>query len=143
MPNILKDISANTGSNDSAWVDLVVQAIQSNASNIQQPEFKSAVIAATVALAAHKDDIASLGIYGLTLFLQKIAVGDTEGAYIIFIQTQATFQDLINGENADADAIIAAKAERDAMTAKAISVATDLAVDGARILLPFLLALLI
>ena len=143
MPNILKDIAANAGSNDSLWVDLVVQAIQSNAASIQQPEFRSAVIEATITLAAHKDDIASLGVYGLTLFLQKIAVGDTDGAYITFIQTHATFQDLIDGENADADAIIAAKAQSDAMKAKAFSLAADLASDGARILLPFLLALLI
>lgn len=143
MSSILDTIASRAGSSNGDWVDLVVQAIQTNASGIQQPEFKQAVIAATVTLAAHKDDVASLGIYGLTAFLQKIATGDTEGAYISFIETQASFQDLIDGENADAATIIAAKQQREEMKAKAIGIASELAVDGARILLPFLLTLLI
>ena len=143
MTSILDSIAAKSGASNSAWVDIVVEAIQAKTSDIQQPEFREAVIEATLTLVAHKDDIATLGIYGLTLFLQKMATGDTEGAYISFIETQASFQDLIDGENADAAAIIAAKQQRDAMLAKAISVATDLAIDGARLLLPFLLALLL
>ena len=143
MTNILDSIAARAGAADSTWVDLVVQAIQTNASGIKQPEFREAVIAATQTLSAHKDDIASLGVYGLTLFLQKIATGDTEGAYITYIKTQATFQDLIDGENSDADAIIASKLESDAMRAKVMSIALDLAIDGARALIPFLLALLL
>ena len=143
MPNILSDISANAGSDNDAWIDVAVLAIRKSASNIQQPEFKQAVIKATETLVAHRDNIANLGVYGLTLFLQKIATGDTDGAYITFIQTQATFQDLIDGQNQDADTIIDAKKRSDEMKARAISIATDLAIDGARILLPFLLALLI
>lgn len=140
--DLMKTLHAKAGAPDSSWVDLVVQAIQANVSGIRQPEFKQAVIAATVTLATHKEDIAHLGVYGLTTFLQKLAVGDQEGAYVLFIETQATFQDLIDGQEADAAAVIAAKQKRDEMLAKAISIAFELAVDGARILLPFLLALL-
>lgn len=143
MGGIMDTIAARAGASDSSWVDLVVEAIQNNATKIDQPEFRDAVIGATLILVAHKDDIASLGLYGLTLFMQKLATGDKNGAYLAFIQTQATFQDLIDGESADADAIIAAKQEREAMKAKAISFAIDLAETGARVLLPFLLALLI
>lgn len=143
MSNILNTIASKAGAPDGSWVDAVVANIQSNALKIEQPEFRDAVIGATLALLAHKEDIASLGIYGLTLFMQRLASGDHQGAYITFIQTQATFQDLIDGQNADADAIIADKQRRDEMLSKAISVATDIAIAGARALLPFLLALLI
>ncbi len=134
---------ANSSGQNSNWVDIVVQTIQEKASGIDQPEFKNAVIEATLSLIAHKDDIASLGIYGLTLFLQKLAIGDKTGAYVTFIETQATFKDLIDGQNNDAAAMIAAAKERASMEAKAISFAEDIAIAGARALIPFLLTLLI
>lgn len=130
----------NSSSGD--WVDLVVKSIQLQAADIQQPEFKQAVIAATQTLAAHKDTVADLGIYGLTLFLQKVAVGKTEEAYLSFIRTQASFQDLIDGQEADAQAIIAAKQKSDEMRAKAIQFITEITLNGIRILIPFLLALI-
>jgi hypothetical protein len=143
MGGILDIIASKAGASDSSWVDVAVKAIQENAANIQQPEFRDAVIGATLVLVSHKDDVASLGVYGLTLFLQKLAMGDKTGAYITFIQTQSTFEDLISGENADAEAIILAKQKRDEMEAKAVSLAVALAEDGARVLLPFLLTLLL
>lgn len=143
MGDIFNTIAGQIGKNQgSGWVDIVVNSITSNAVNITQPEFKQAVVAATLTLADHKEDIANLGLYGLTLFLQKIAIGDNNGAYLLFIETQATFQDLIDGENSDADAIIADKERRDAMMKTAMNIALDLAIDGARILIPFLLAML-
>src|SRR5581483_10946474 len=119
--SLMESFAAKAGAGDSGWVDLVVNAIQANAQGIEEPEFKDAVIEATVTLAAHKDDIAALGMYGLTIFLQKLASGDKEGAYISFIETQATFKDLIEGEEADAKAVIAAAQKRAEMKARAAS----------------------
>lgn len=124
------------------WVAMVVQAIQIKTAEIEQPELKQAAIEATLTLAAHKDDITSLGLYGLSLFIQKLANGDLEEAYISYIETQASFQQLIDGELADAKAIIENKIKRDQMRAKAESIALDLAITGAKILLPLLLTLI-
>lgn len=142
MGNLLDTLANTPAAKNGDWVETVYNAIQVQAGNIEQPEFRNAVIEAAQTLLVHKDDIANLGVFGLTLFLQKLAVGSTEDAYITFINTQATMKDLTDGENSDSASIISGKQKRDQMRAVAISIAEELALDGIRVLIPFLLAMI-
>ena len=77
MTSILDQIASKAGASDSSWVDDVVLALQTSANAIQEPAFKEAVLSSALALQANKDDIATLGVYGLTLFVQKLGIWAT------------------------------------------------------------------
>jgi LDH2 family malate/lactate/ureidoglycolate dehydrogenase len=143
MSSLIDTITAKANASDSSWVDDLVTAIQGNVGSITDTNTKNAIIDATLTLQAQKDNIASLGVYALTSVLQCLAAGDVTGAQITFIKTQASFEDLIEGENSDAATIIAAKQASDAAKAKAETVALAFAQTTAQILLPVLLTLLI
>jgi len=136
------DLNITPGNAD-PWLDILVNLVKQEAGNINQPVLKTSVLNASQVLLNHRVDIESLGKYGLSLFLQRLSEGNKEAAILVFIENLSTPQDLIDGMNSDANAIILAKQRRVLMEQKSLEIAEEIGMIALKALIPLLLTLLI
>lgn len=124
------------------WLENLLGALKSNVSKISDPTFAAGASDAIAVLESHKADLANMGSYSLTLFLQQLASGDVKSATLTYIRNQADPQELIDGMNKGADGIIQAKIKLDAMEQTALVIAKDMVTAAAKYLLPMILSLI-
>lgn len=127
---------------DGKWFDSLTNNLKSNASKINQQDFQKVVLSSLDIITANKADFISMGEYGLALFLQQVASGDSEAAYKTYIKTHANVRELIDDMNKGSDGLIAAKIKIDNVQSRAMSIAKQIGSSGAQILLPLIVGLI-
>jgi|GEM_PF-2899853 len=90
-------------------------------------------------LAKHKGDLAHLGGYGLQALLGKLAIGDDQGALMVYLRDEASWDELFAASAAASTETENEKREREAMKAKALEILKEIGAV-AKVALPLVLA---
>lgn len=127
---------------DGEWLDKVVAQMRSavDKTDIDQ-SFKDGLNSEIDVLEHHKDRISGLGADALTLMMQQMAAGDQDGAAKTYVKANGSADDLIAAMDRGTEGLIDAKKAIDKMWDDAWELIKDIAITGARQLLPLLLAL--
>lgn len=128
---------------DPAWLEHLVDKIKKSVSNLDIDEdFKKASNASADILLANKDKISGMGAQAFTLFIQQLAMGRQQDAVNTYVQAVGSVDDLIADIDRGTHRLIEAKKRLDLWWANGIELVKNIAITGAKILLPFALALL-
>lgn len=127
---------------DESWFDYLIGELHDRvvAADLDQNLLDSALSSIDL-LKENKDVLVGLGTHAFKLFVFQICSGKCNEAVDTYISALSNAQDLIALMNANADGIIKAKKELDALHAKAQKLTLDLMTLGLRYILPFLLSL--
>jgi len=124
------------------WLDKVVAQMRSAVDKTDIDEtFKSGLHAEINTLESNKEKIAGLGADAFTLMMQQLAAGKQDDAAKTFVKASGSADDLIEAMDRGTEGLIDAKKAIDKMWDDAWELITDIAITGARQILPLLLAL--
>lgn len=128
---------------NSAWLESLVGKIKDNVGKLDVDEdFKKSTHIAADLLLNNKDKISGLGEKAFTLFLQQIAAGKQQQAADTYVQAVGTVDQIILDMDTGTRGLIAAKKKLDQWYQDAWEIIKTVTITGARLLLPFALALL-
>lgn len=128
---------------NSAWLESLVGKIKDNVGKLDVDEdFKKSTHIAADLLLNNKDKISGLGEKAFTLFLQQIAAGKQQQAADTYVQAVGTVDQIILDMDIGTRGLIAAKKKLDQWYQDAWEIIKTVTITGARLLLPFALALL-
>jgi DNA-directed RNA polymerase beta' subunit len=138
-----KQLNKNTKAvSDGAWFDVMIAKLASNTSSLPADNTAVAAQAAISALAQHKDKVVGLGANAFALFLDKLASGEEQEAASVYLQATGSADALIEAMDRGTLGVIEAKKQIDKMWSDAWEVVKSIAITGAKILLPLVLAAL-
>jgi hypothetical protein len=121
------------------WLDAFILIMQKSISSSKNFDKRDLAESTIDVLLEHRQDIISLGLEGLTIFLQKATTGLNEDAYLFYVKQSASFDDLIADQESDFLDLVKRKQRLDLFKEKAIKFLAALTLEGARLLIPFLL----
>jgi len=124
------------------WLDKVVAQMRSAVDKTDiDPTFKEGLHTEINTIEAHKERISGLGADAFTLMMQQLAAGRSEEAAQTYVKASGSADDLIAAMDRGTEGLIDAKKAIDKMWDDAWELIKDIAITGARQLLPLLLAL--
>jgi len=127
---------------DGDWLDKVVEQLRGAVDKTDiDAAFKTGLHAEINTLENNKDKISGLGASAFTLLIQQLATGQSEEAAKTYVKANGSVDDLIAAMDAGTEGLIDAKKAIDKMWDDAWELIKDIAITGARQLLPLLLAL--
>jgi hypothetical protein len=124
---------------DGKWFDSLTKELDKQVDGITDDTIKDAAAAALGKLKDHKTELTHLSKETLTVLMTYLASGNNAQAEEIYLRQVATPDDLTDELLKDAKALIRDKKLRDQRIAQFKKVALDIAVTGAKALLPLLL----
>ena len=122
------------------WFDSLTKELNKLIYKTEDEYLKKGAIEALKVVKSYKPSFLSLGYKGLTLFISHVARGDTHEAQMVFIKTEASADDLIDGMLKDAVTVAQEEIDSKKAKAQALEIARSIGAAGARFLLPLLLA---
>lgn len=127
---------------DESWFDTLIGELHDRvvAAELEDDLLNSALTSIDL-LKENKDVLVGLGTHAFKLFVFQICSGKCDEAVDTYVSALSNAEDLIALMNANADGIIKAKKELDALHAKGKKLTIDLLTVGLRYLIPFLLSL--
>lgn len=127
---------------DGTWFDSLVDDISNRADKLSDPTIKAATSVALSSLTANKDKITALGADAFALFLDKLAAGEEQEAANIYLRAAGSADAIIEAMEQGTLGVIEAKRKLDALWSDAWEVVKKIAITGAKLLLPLVIAAL-
>lgn len=124
---------------DGKWFDSLTDSLEEQVGGMASGTTKDAAEAALSKLKDHKDDLTHLGKESLTVLMTYMATDNNSKAEEIYLREVATADDLTNELLKDARVLVEERKLRDERIAKFKEIALDVAVAGAKALLPLML----
>ena len=125
---------------DSAWVDSLVGKLRTATDNSGFDDIaRNASHAAIDSVAANKDKISGMGAEAFSLFVHQISSGQDKEAAGTYVRATGSADDLIAAMDRGTMGLIDAKKELDKRWDEAWELVKDIALAGAKQLLPLLL----
>jgi hypothetical protein len=128
---------------DGSWFDTLISNLTTRASTL--PAGDATTLATHVAISAvaqQKDKIVGLGSSAFALFLDKLSSGNEHEAASIYLQATGSADAIIEAMERGTLGVIEAKRHIDKLWADAWEVVKSVAITGAKLLLPLVLAAL-
>jgi hypothetical protein len=94
------------------------------------------------AVITHRSELIGMTQAALGLMLHQLAIGDSQGAQLTYIEEHADADDLIGGMNADASAQIDIKRRKEELAKAALKFVEEVGVAVATHLLPLVLSMI-
>ena len=131
---------ATSAVRDGEWFDSLVNKIATalNESEMDNDQ-KAETLDALQSLAKNRDQVAGLGADALTLLMLQLAAGRPKDATSTYLQAHGSVEAIIEAMNRGTAGLIEAKKQLDKWQADAVAVIKDIAIKGAKLLLPLLL----
>lgn len=127
---------------DGTWFDSLVNDLSNRANNLSDPTTKAATNVALSSLSANRDKITALGADAFALFLDKLAAGEEQEAANIYLRAVGSADAIIEAMEQGTLGVIEAKRKLDVLWADAWEVVKKIAITGAKLLLPLVIAAL-
>lgn len=127
---------------DGSWFDSLINDLAGRADNLSDPTAKAATSIALSSLIANRDKITVLGADAFTVFLDKLAAGEEQEAANIYLQAAGSADAIIEAMERGTLGVIEAKRKLDALWSDAWEVVKKIAITGAKLLLPLVIAAL-
>lgn len=136
------DKGTNAVSNG-AWFDTLISDLKTRASLLPvSDEAKLATHGIISAVDQQRDKLVGLGSSAFALFVDKLAAGEEQEAASIYLRATGSADAIIEAMDRGTLGVLDAKRELDKIWADAWEVVKSVAITGAKILLPLLLAAL-
>lgn|GEM_PF-5283671 len=148
MSKILETLLAQAQNNVSkidnpAWVDSLMRMVSQSIAESDLPdELKVASQNAVSVIVQNKSKVANLSSESLTLMIQHLASGNSLKAVDVYITANTDPNALIALMNSTTNGVLRAKKHLDQLHKDALNLLKEIAIAGARAILPFLLTLL-
>jgi len=128
---------------DGSWFDTLIAELKAKAIALPPNDATAmATIAAINAVEQQKSKVVGLGSSAFALFLDKLAVGDEQGAASIYLRAAGSADDIIEAMERGTLGVLEAKRALDKIWADAWEIVKSVAITGAKLLLPLVLAAL-
>jgi DNA-directed RNA polymerase beta' subunit len=138
----LQQLDKNTKAvSDGAWVDSLISELKTRSAALPA-NTQTATNLAIAAIDQQKDKIAGLGSSAFALFLDKLASGDEQEAASIYLRATGSVDEIIEAMDRGTLGVLDAKRKIDKFWADAWDVVKSIAITGAKLLLPLMLAAL-
>jgi len=138
-----KQLNKGTNAVDSgAWFDALLSDLKARVSLLPVSDTKIATSIAISAVDQQRDKIVGLGSSAFALFLDKLANGEEQEAANIYLRATGSVDAIIEAMDRGTLGVLDAKRKLDQIWADAWSVVKSVAITGAKLLLPLLLAAL-
>lgn len=138
----LKQLDKGTRAvNDGAWFDTLINELKTKTSSLPT-DTQIATDLAITAVSLQRDKIVGLGSGAFALFVDKLAEGDEREAASVYLRATGSADQIIEAMEQGTLGVLDAKREIDKMWADAWDVVKSIAITGAKLLLPLLLAAL-
>jgi len=126
-----------------AWVDSLMRMVSQSIAESDLPdELKVASQNAVSVIVQNKSKVANLSSESLTLMIQHLASGNSLKAVDVYITANTDPNALIALMNSTTNGVLRAKKHLDQLHKDALNLLKEIAIAGARAILPFLLTLL-
>jgi hypothetical protein len=138
----LQQLDKNTRAvSDVTWVDSLISELKTRSAALPS-NTQTATNLAIATMDQQKDKIAGLGSSAFALFLDKLASGNEQEAASIYLRAAGSADEIIEAMERGTLGVIDAKRKIDKIWADAWDVVKSIAITGAKLLLPLLLAAL-
>lgn len=138
----LKQLDKGTRAvSDGAWFDILINELKAKNSNLPS-DTQTATDLAITAVSLQRDKITGLGSSAFALFIDKLAEGDEHEAASVYLRATGSADQIIEAMEQGTLGVLDAKRKIDKMWADAWDVVKSVAITGAKLLLPLLLAAL-
>jgi len=128
---------------DGSWFDSLMTTLTSKASTLPATDNTTlATQAAIAAVAQQREKIIGLGSSTFALFLDKLSSGKEEEAASIYLRATGSADAIIEAMEQGTLGVLDAKRKLDKIWADAWNIVKSVAITGAKILLPLVLAAL-
>lgn len=127
--------------NEGAWFDSLIAELKTKTASLPTSTQTSTSLAIT-AVELQKDKIVGLGSSAFALFLDRLASGDEQEAASIYLRATGSADEIIEAMDRGTLGVLDAKRKLDKIWADAWDVVKSIAITGAKLLLPLLLAAL-